>query len=398
MQLPDNSVGPTDIISYRECARRMSFGMRRHTGKAEQSDQRTPETALYGSVWARGYGSAIHTAIEAVEDGYDDEAAVQAAWDAHGDVLEPSDVDLLRDDIVKYRERDAAGMRTVLSEGEIRVPLLVYEGTQIYFRTRIDRLYERLDAPGTFLHVDWKSSKWAKSEKDVHEDLQLWMTNWAVHEYLPECERLNQVYDQLRYGQLPTHKSVAQRRQIHDWMVKQVTAILGDDRVQDDGLLPYKLNQWCQWCPILESCGVVADLTEFSLVRIAALAPQEKVGRKMVVDINPNRIEEYVEALPQVKQAIGILERFQDSLKDLLRSMPQEDRLEYGYKLRERTDNVFTPAAAGQIHAELGERFYELVKITRSSLELNLSDEPDLLEWALALAERKVGAASVVPA
>jgi hypothetical protein len=35
----------------------------------------------------------------------------------------------------------------------------------IYLRTRIDRLYQRLDNPGVFVHVDYKSSRWPKTQR-----------------------------------------------------------------------------------------------------------------------------------------------------------------------------------------------------------------------------------------
>lgn len=397
MKLPNESVGPTDLIAYRECPRRMSYGMRRHTGLAAQSDQMTPEADVHGAVWARGYGSGLHVAIAAIEDGFSIEDAIQKAWDEHGDALEPGDLDILRADLEVYVARNEfPGTRTVLSEGEIRVPLLEHNGVTIYFRTRIDRLLERLDAPGTFIHIDYKSSKWLKAESEVHEDLQLWLTNWAVHEYFPECTNLLQLYDQLKGGQVPTRKSADQRRQIHEFLVAQVTSVLDDERWQDDDLLPWKHNEWCQWCPILESCGVVNWLTDWSLTKLLELAPQEKQGRRMVVELDESLLPEYAEQLVRVKQALGVLKRFDESVKDVIRQVPDERRQELGYKLRGRSDSVFTPEAKAEIHEELGERFYEVAGVTKSRLESELGDEPDLLAWALSRAEVRSGALSVV--
>jgi hypothetical protein len=112
MNLPNDSIGISDILSYRECPRRMSYGMRRHTGQGTQSDDRTPEA---GS-WATVYGSAIHEAIAATEDGYDDEAAIKQTWKVYGSKLMPSDLDLLRRDLETYHSRDFPNTRTVASE------------------------------------------------------------------------------------------------------------------------------------------------------------------------------------------------------------------------------------------------------------------------------------------
>jgi hypothetical protein len=387
VNLPNDSLGITDLIAHRECPRRMSYGLRRHSGPGEQSDDRTPEAGSY----ATAYGSAIHAAIQMLEEGREIEDAIQVAWNEHGAWLEPGDLELLRRDLDTYRQRDFPNTRTVLSEDEIRVPLFIYKGRQIYFRAKVDRLYERLDAPGTFIHVDYKSSRHAKSEKEVHEDLQMWAYNFAIHELYPECDLLLQFYDQLRYGQVPTRKTPQQREQMRDFLVKEVTAVLEDDDVRSDGLLRPRKNQWCAWCPIMESCPVVDELTEFGLVELAALAPIEKVGRKKVVQLAAERLEEYVARFEDVKRAQGVLKRYAESMGDVLRRMEAERRADLGYELRPRGASVFTPQAAEALHERLGERFYELVGLTKSGLESALAEDPDLLAWALSLADERDG-------
>jgi hypothetical protein len=247
--------------------------MRRHTEAGEHPESQGPSTA---------YGSAVHEAIAFAESEVaTDDHAVQRAFDLYAKWLDPSDLDQLRTDLATYRARDYAGVRTIAVEKELRTPLFEHEGETIYLRTRIDRLYQRLDNPGVFIHIDYKSSKWPKSAKEVHEDRQLWLTNLIVHEVWPECETLRQVYDQLNFGQLRTDKNDAQRALIRDWAVKQITAILHDTT------LIAKKNQWCPWCPILESCDVVRQLSEYATAEIAVLAPERKEGRKTVLDLDP---------------------------------------------------------------------------------------------------------------
>ena len=392
MKLPLNAIGITDVLAYRDCPRRMSYGMRRHTGVGQQSDERTPEA---GS-WATAYGSAIHDAIQAVEDGYSPENAIQVAWNHHGHALEPGDIDLLRADLETYMRRDFPGTLTRASEDEFRVPLLEHEGETIYFRFKLDRLYERADAPGVFIHVDYKSSKHPKSEKEVHEDLQLWSYNFGIHEVFPECEELHQFYDQLRYGQVPTRKSAAQREQIREWLQRQVIAILEDDDVRVDGLYKPRKNRWCRWCPIMESCPVVDELTEFGLVEIASAAPQEKIGRKKVVQLAEEALPTYAAQLDDVREAIGVLERFRDAVTALVKEMPEDRRRELGFETRERTNQVFSREAALALLERLGpDRFAEIAKITKSGLESNLAEDPELLAWALQLAEPVAGATTL---
>lgn len=404
MKLPENSIGITDIEAYRECARRMSYGMRRHTGKGEQSDSRTPEAETHGAAWARNYGSAIHEAIAATEDGYTVEDAVQVAWNAHGRGLDPPDLDLLTDDLEVFSRRDFPGTRTTAVEEDVRVPLFVHEDQQIYFRFRLDRLYERINAPGVYIHVDYKSSKHPKSEKDVHESTQLWAYNFAIHEHWPEVEELVQVYDQLRFGQIPTRKSAAQRAQIKEWLIKQATTILEDEDWQEDGLLAHSFNEWCPWCPILEGCPVVPGLTEFSLTRIAALAPQRPKtkqdgtpSKKMEnVPLDPKRLPEYVAEMDKAVRARQVIERYEASVKALLRDLPEHKRMELGYDTRTRTENIFTEQAKQLMHERFGDRFYEMVKVTQEALKNNIVEDEDALAWALNLAEKKEGASQLV--
>lgn len=396
MQLPDSAIGPTDVIAYRECPRRMSYGMRRHVGVGVQDKGLMPEAAQHGAVWAREYGSAIHAGISALEEGVGVGRAVQEAWNQHGDALNPDDIDLLVSDLEIYVARDFPNTRTVLNEGEVRVFLMEYRGTRIYFRTRVDRLYERLDAPGTFIHVDYKSSRHAKTEADVRDDLQLWQSNWALHEFYPEIENLVQIYDQLRFGQIPTRKTADARRKIKEFLVAQVTAILENEDVQEDGLLPPKKNIWCAYCPIMESCPIIPQLSSFARFEIAALAPAVKVGRKTVVEVDEQLVAKYMYEYEEAVDAAKILERFVDAVKSVLKEMPGQEREQLGYHLTERSATLFSTEAHEALHRELGDRYYEIVKITKSQLEAHLADEPETLAWAMALGDKTVGATLLV--
>jgi ketosteroid isomerase-like protein len=396
VHLPDDSIGITDIISYRECPRRFSYGMKRHVGPGEQDPTMIGEAQIRGAAWARAYGSAIHDAIHRVEEGDSDEQAVQFAFNRWGRGLEPSDLALLHQDLEVYRSRDFPGTRIVASEEDARVPLMLYRGRQVYFRFKLDRLYERLDRPGSFIHVDYKSSRHAKSEKEVREDLQMWAYNWAIHEFWPECDDLVQIYEQLRYGQIPTRKTAAARAKIKEWLIAQTTAIIEDENFQPDGLLPFQQNEWCEWCPIMESCGVIDQLTEFSLVEIAALAPVEKQGRRKVTRLDSAPVEEYVERLAQVKSAVGVLKRYDDAVSSLLKEMPAERRGLLGYELRERSTTKFPPEALRAMHDALGDRFYEVAGVTKTAIEQRVDDD-DLQRLLLELGREEPGSSVLLP-
>lgn len=414
MQLPGDSIGITDIISYRECPRRMSYGMKRHVGRAQQSEEGLPDRFASSSdptgqrvSYASHYGAAIHEAIQLVEEGATVEEAIQAAWNKYGRQLEPGDVQLLREDLEIYEARDFPGTRTVAAEDEFRVPLFRYKGRQIYFRFKLDRLYERIGSPGTFIHIDYKSSRHAKSKEEVHKDKQMWAYNFGVHEFWPECDQLIQVYDQLRYGQEPTGKSPKQREQIKEWLIKQVTAILEDTDVRDDGLLAPTKNDWCAWCPIMMDCPVIPQLSDYARTKIAVLAPRtpklKKNGEpsKVMQDVplDPARIAEYVEQFADAKHAMKVLDRFTKEVAGLLRDVPDARREELGYTLREKTVTSFSTEAKRSLLEKLGvDAFCALAGITQTGLKDWFGDDEESFEWALGLAEKQKGAPSVVEA
>lgn len=391
MELPQNSIGPTDLLAYRDCPRRFSYGMKRHVGIGRQDDDRKPEDFS----WATDYGKAVHLLIREIEAGETPEAALAAAWNAHGARLEPADLDSLREDLETYQARDFPNTRTILNEEEIRVPLMLYRGQQIYFRTRIDRLYERIDEPGIFVHVDYKSERHPKTAKAVRENLQLWMTNWALHEYFPEIDQLEQVYDQLRFGQQNTRKTKAARARIKEWIIRETTRVIEDEHWQEDELLKPAKNDWCSWCPLLESCSIVPDLSDWARVKIGALAPTVKEGRKTVLALEPDRLEEYVARFTDAKAATRILKRFEESLSELLKDLPAEKRGELGYALQPRRGRSYNPQAVERLHEILGDRFYEVVTVTKQGLKSELAGERELLSLALELAEESVSEALV---
>lgn len=332
MILPDDSIGITDIRSWRECGRRMHFGMRRHTEEGEHPEAKSPSTA---------YGSAFHDAVD-YQARHDSslEDACQVAFDLHGQWLDPAHLERMKVDLETYLERDHVGVRTVGVEVEVKIPLLIHNGRQIYFRGKIDRLYQSLVDPRLFIHVDYKTSAHPRSAADVHEDIQMWAYNWAIHEVYPECERLVQEYDQLSFGVLTTGKNDEQRDQIRDWIIAEATAILNDEDYGEDGLLQPKINDWCGYCALAESCTVVAQATDFAKARIDALTPTRKEGRKEVIDLEIERVDEYVAQLEEVRLSLKILGRFEDGVKAMLKDMPEARRTDYGYKVQSRNVDV----------------------------------------------------------
>lgn len=382
MQLPGNRVGISDINDYQECPKRFEFSMRRWTEAGEAPEAFSRNNA---------YGSIFHYTVHLIEsERLSDNEAIQRAFDKYGTWLDPTDLEQLVEDLTTYHERDYVGVELVGSELDLSMPLFTTaDGTEIRFRGQIDRLYRRIDNPGIFIAIDYKSSAHPKSEEEVHADKQQWAYNVLVHDFYPECETLIQQYDQLRFGRIPTSKTDAQRATMRAWLIHQVQAILADEELKP------KLNDWCGFCPLLPSCEVIPQLSEYALAEIAAIAPEEKNGRRTDVKLDPDLIEVYVDELKRATKARGVLERFEKAVKKTLLNLPAGRRQELGYKTTTRGSDVFSARAMQAIHAEMGDEFYEAVSITKTTIERAFKDEPDRKERILQLADRVQGSPSL---
>jgi hypothetical protein len=391
-------VGISDVLQWRDCPARMEFGMRRHEESGDPPESWSP---------ANAYGTAVHLCLSMLDDGATPDECVQAAFELLPQWLEPSDLSRLHEDIEKYLEREMLGVRTLLNEGEISVPLFVHPRVgQVWFRARIDRLVQSMDDPSQLVHIDYKSSKWAKSDEEVSKDIQLWSYNFVIYEWFtdlyPEIDRpqIQQWYDQLRYGQIPTRKSDAQRAEIKRWMIAAITALIDDEAMQP------KFNEWCPWCPLKMDCPVVQyQLTHWATVRIAALMPREekynKDGslskRQGPVVLDRDAIGEYTELLPDVKRARLVLETFEKEVSGTLKEMPASELHRLGKRLDERTRRAFSEAAKREIIAELGlGTFLLLSDLSIAAVERFFGDDKETADRIKALAQKTPGYTVIV--
>jgi hypothetical protein len=367
VELPFDSIGISDILDYRECPQRFAFKMRRHSPLPErfalfEGEKDAPPESID---WTNAYGSAIHEAISHVERGLRDEEAVQLAWNEYGPWLDPEHLTMLREDIETFHTRTQLGWRVVAVEQDMKVPLFVYKGRQIYFRFKCDALYQHMQRPGLFLSRDYKSSAHRKSNEEVQKDLQQWAYNWGLHEMFPEIEELQQEYDQLRFGIEPTGKTADERAEIKRWLIAQVTSIL------DDMTLAPKQNQWCPYCPIMMDCRVTHLSADWWKARIEAIAPEKKVGRKVVMQLTDDSegFAYYVEILPRVEVTLKMLKRFRDNVHEALSEMPSDERKSLGYGTRQKRGTQFSASALRRIHAKTQDTFYQLVGLTKTRVE-----------------------------
>jgi hypothetical protein len=368
--LPGNAIGISDILQYRDCGSRWEFDMQRWSEQGELPGATNPNNA---------YGSAMHHAIALTEEGLSDEEAIDGAVAAYGSWLEPEDVEALAEDLTKYHERDYAGVRTVASEENMKVPLFVHNGETIYYRFTLDRLYVRLNNPTSFLHIDYKSSKHNKSEVEVHKDPQLWSYNWAIHEMWPECEDLAQIYDQFNFGSVPTRKNAAQREEIKRWLIAQVKAILEAEEVKP------RFHQWCPWCPLMESCSEPKRAAEFARTRIAELSPE---GQDIATLASAD-METYLKDMYQFETVRKCIERFEESVKGVLRELPAERRQQLGWGLFPSSRDTWGPSALRQVYNVVGDDFFLLVKLTKTNISRFFGKDKAAAEQVMQFAEKE---------
>jgi hypothetical protein len=391
VKLPKNEIGISDILDYRECAQRFGFSMLRHEDmpdrfKLEDGEKADPQER---QSWAGAYGSCVHDAIEEIEkDQCSNDEAIDRVWPKWHHWLEPGDMADISADLDVYRTRSVTGFRLVGTEIEMRVPLFVHEGEVIYFRGRIDVLYQRLDNESVFLSRDYKSSRMPKTEEEVHKDIQQWAYNFMIHEKYPECTTLVQEYDQLKFGKIPTRKNAAQREQIKQWLVRQVKTMLADDTFKPTS------NKWCYTCPLMMDCRVTHMATDFWVNRLAALAPEKKEGRKIVVQLTKEHagFEIYVELLPKIKNAQKIMERFAAAVEEVLKEMPKDEREQFGYRFGKPPEkDVFDADALRRVREVMGDDFFHVAAISKKALSDFYGDSSPEYQAVMQQSRKELG-------
>jgi PD-(D/E)XK nuclease superfamily len=368
MMLPDDSIGISDILAYRECPQRFAYGMRRHVELPEhlQVEPGEKDEPPESTNWTNAYGLAIHAAIAEVVRGAGHREAIDAALAQYGIHLTPADVALLSEDLKIYEARKPKSASLVAAERDLRVPLFIDDdGTQIYYRFRLDVLYRLDNYPDVFLHRDYKSSAHRKTAAEVHADVQLWSYNWAIHELWPECRRLFQEYDQLKFGVERTSKSPEQREQMRPWLIGQVRVILADETFKP------RLNDFCPYCPLAVTCRETQRATRFWRGRLALVAPLGREGRKIKVQFRDEaqELEQVIRELPEMQKVRKHIQHVEDALKDVIVAMALEDRERVGWLVRERHSKTITPEGLRELHAMLGDAFYRLINLPIGRLE-----------------------------
>jgi len=370
LALYDWSIGISDIIQHRTCPQRFAYGMRRHV-ELPPHIQITPnerDEPPESTNWTNVAGSAAHLAIHEVDvNAVSHDEAISRAMREYGAWLTPEDVAQLREDLTIFETRRPHGVTLVCAEQDMRVPLFIDDGGhQVYFRFKVDVLSRLIASPDVFLHRDYKTSKWRKTDAEVHKDVQLWAYNWGLHEAFPEIRHLLQTYDQLRFGEVPTTKNEAQRAQIKDWLIEQVKFI------QADTVYKPKRNEWCRYCPMVVTCRETYRATKAARAELAITAPLTREGRKVKVAlaVEGDELEALIrDELPTLIAVRKHIAHVEEELKRIIGTMPEQERARLGWKVTDRTTKTITTPGLRALHELIGDAFYDLVSLSMTAVE-----------------------------
>jgi hypothetical protein len=251
------------------------------------------------------------------------------------------------------------------------------------------------------VHRDYKSSKWQKSDAEVHKDPQMWAYNWGIHEFFPECRHLLQTYDQLRFGEVQTTKNDQQRRDMKQWLIDMVKIIIADETYKP------KINDFCRFCPLVVTCREPRRATAITRGTLATLAPLTKEGRKIKVEFFEEgmAIEDLIEhELPKMIETRKHVEHVEKALKELIAKMPEGERARLGWAVRDSKRRAVATEGLRELHEQMGDAFYSLVSLPITRLEEMFGKPkkgeqvPRELEIARSWTTEDITGVNVVPA
>lgn len=325
MRLPDNSLGVSDAMQYHRCPRLFFHNMMRHVrGEAP--------IAIAGQYsMPLAYGNAVHEAALLVVQNpniYLDDA-VDAAWQAWAHLLEPEHHAEIKQDvaIIIERTQEATNLRLIAAERDMKVELFTGndpepnvpieewgdEREEWYnYRFKIDALYVDTEDPTHYVIRDFKTYRRMKWQEDIDNDMQFTAYSWGVKQLFPNATRVTIWVDQVKHGETFSMRTERDEAAFVDWMTSTIRAILRNPS-ESIANTP-TLNDFCAWCPILDTCAIKEFATDFALSKIAHVAD---------VDMgNVNDISQYVYDYETAKQALKALEEYKKRVESFLKDHP----------------------------------------------------------------------------
>ena len=386
MKLPDNSLGVSDSVQFHECPKLFYRNMARHLrAPGAPDDQLIAQNSEILS-----YGSCVHDAALVVvqnPDVYLDDA-VDAAWRKWAPYLQPEHHAEMREDVKIVIDRTIEAqenLELVCAEEDWKVPVFVGEangsldeedGQWYYFRFRIDALYRRKDDPTHYVIRDFKTTRRQKFQSDIDEDMQFTAYEYGVRQALGDSvESITIWYDQIKHGEIFSSRDETDRIKFQEYIESTIKAVL--DMPAEEVMDTFKLNQWCGWCPLLESCAVVNYANDLAMFEISQMSNQDP---SKIPDISP-----YIERYERSKLAVKALEEYNSRMSDFLK---KNNGTYNGMTYFPSTVN--TPKwTARDVFEIVGDEVLDKLPLVSKTTIKEYLDDPDFMEPLMAI--RKAG-------
>lgn len=158
------------------------------------------------------------------------------------------------------RSADEFVDRTVLLLEDKRSFDLPTSAGPITFNYIFDRL-DRLDEPGVYEVVDYKSGMWRLNPADLRDRPQARIYALAAQLMFPDAKKIWVKFDQLRHDAVGIVFTAEENKATWDYLIRKAEEIIATD---PDQPIPEYVNAECRWCVRKHDCeslGAAVDVT-----------------------------------------------------------------------------------------------------------------------------------------
>jgi len=316
------------------------------------------------------YGTLVHDAFYLAEEEnlplLPD--ALEKAWSRIEVPLGPEAYEEAFSDLQGYMDRPDDAYACIAVEQELTAPLMEIDGEEYLFGGRLDWVGVDPMDPLTLVVRDYKSNRQPPSQKGVDEDNQ--MTHYIalvranLHKYLPDVDPR----DVTIIGQLDAFKwYVVSTQRDHDTLDRYLDWLRAMTRkiVSDETGEPV-INDGCSYCPLKYDCPEFTALPG----RGETLADRMSTTTDLT-----QRAYMMQEAQLTMKALDAMVKEVQGELKaEAIKGTPREvNGIRY-----EAVDDWATDWDVIKLHDVLGDKFYNVVNVTKYKVDDVVKKDPEL--------------------
>lgn len=307
------------------------------------------------------YGRTIHKALylAEAEDVPLLPDALARSWETS---LPPEMYAEAEQDLRAFLEKGgiAGGLTCLHVEKRLDMPLMEWNGKPYRFGGIVDWIGVDPSDENTLYICDYKTNRSPTSRADLEKDVQ--MTGYAklavenIGTIAPgmDVQRVVVMMEQLKFETLFAEKTEEDLETFTAWASAVANRILEDKKGHP------KLNRWCGHCPDRWECPEWIKLPGEGATLMDRLA-------------GASTLEDRVKLIHQVAAIRNKLDQMVDSVREELIQSPGEyDGMAYELAEKWETDTDLI-----QLHAALGPRFYDYVKVRAMDLKQYVKANPE---------------------